>query len=629
MAPTRARERAGATVPVVIAGLGVAPVLAANGGYYPTSWGWAAAAFAWGAVVVAAFRRHARPTGAEVTFIGGLAAFAVWMVVSMAWTSAPTGTPYEIERTLVYVAGALAVLAIVGPEQVRTFLGSICIGTGLICGYGLATRLIPDHFVTDTTFAGQRLSSPIGYWNGLGLVAAMSALLAVTFAARASSWPARAAAGGAIPILLSTLYYTFSRGSWGALVLGLLVLFLTDRRRLQLAFTVAPLALIGAFVVWESSRRSALTTTNATLALAAHQGHHLAALVFVAVLVSAGVAVAARAAEARWTIPVIVRRSAPWVTAAAVILLFAVVFAHYGSPSHIARRAYDSFVSPPKSSTSLNAHLFNFSNDGRVDAWRVGWHDFTAHPIGGSGGGSYQWFWNRNRPTNLTLTDAHSLYFETLAETGIVGFGILVAALLAPIVAFRRARREPLAAAALAAYVAYLAAAALEWDWELSGVTLVALFCGGAVLAAGRDSVAPAGRYRLLPLVLGSVVALAALYGLVGNLYLSSSGNASGNGDVARAAAKAQSASSWAPWSADPYQSLGEAQMSLGQIAKARASFLTAISKDPLDYDLWLDLGEASSGHAQSAAFAQAHRLNPRDDTASILSRQLRGKPAQ
>lgn len=168
-ARTRLRDRAAVTaVPAALLGLSAAPVLATNGDYYPTSWGWAAVALGWAAAVAAVFRERSAPTVYELVFAGGLAAFAAWLVVSMAWTEAPTGTPLEIERTLVYVGAAAALLAVARRDQTRLLLGGVCEGTTLVCAYRLATRLLPDHFAAASSFGGQRLASPVGYWNGLG-----------------------------------------------------------------------------------------------------------------------------------------------------------------------------------------------------------------------------------------------------------------------------------------------------------------------------------------------------------------------------------------------------------------------------------------------------------------------------
>ena len=60
--------------------------------------------------------------------------------------------------------------------------------------------------------SGSRLSEPVGYWNALGLLAAMGTLLALGLAAR-SGPVVRCLAAGSTVVLLLTLYFTYSRGA--------------------------------------------------------------------------------------------------------------------------------------------------------------------------------------------------------------------------------------------------------------------------------------------------------------------------------------------------------------------------------------------------------------------------------
>jgi tetratricopeptide (TPR) repeat protein len=614
-------------LPAALLGLSVGPLLAANGGYYAISWGWTAMALAWAAAIAALLRERRAPTVYEFVFAGGLAAFALWLVVSMAWTETPTGTPLEIERTLVYVAAAAALLAIVRRDEMRLLLGGVCAGATVVCAYALATRLLPDHFDASSNFEPSRLSGPVGYWNGLGLVAAMSLLLALGLAARARSWAGRAGAGAAVPILIGTLYFTFSRGSWGSLAIGLAVLLAFDRRRVQLALVAAPLGAIAAVVVAVASRQKALTDTTASLGAASHSGHGVALVVLVACLVAAAVGLAAKALGRARSIPDRTHRLASWAMAGLALVALVAVFVRFGSPVTLARRAYHSFTSPPAQVTNLNNRLFSLSSNGRIILWKASVQAFEAHPIGGIGAGAFSEYWAQHQKQREQVQDAHSLYVETLAETGIIGFLLLMAALAAPLVGFWRVRHRALSGAALAAYVAYLVGAGVDWDWELAGVTLVALLCGGAILVAGRDEGESSRRFRLVPLALGTVIALAALYGLIGNLAISRAQDAYNSAEVEQAAAKAQSAEFWAPWSAQPWQLLGDSQLALGKVAAARQSLLTAIEKDPLNELLWIDLARASSGREQDAALDRAHELNPLDPVVAVLRKQLNGHP--
>ena len=64
----------------------------------------------------------------------------------------------------------------------------------------------------------------------------------------------------------------------------------------------------------------------------------------------------------------------------------------------------------------------------RYAYWKVALRTFADHPLIGVGSGGFQAEWLRERPFREPVRDAHSLYLETLAELGLVGFALLRAA---------------------------------------------------------------------------------------------------------------------------------------------------------------------------------------------------------
>jgi O-antigen ligase len=118
--------------------------------------------------------------------------------------------------------------------------------------------------------------------------------------------------------------------------------------------------------------------------------------------------------------------------------------------------------------------------------WRVAWREFGAHPLEGSGAGTFDWYWVREGTAAESVQDAHSLYVETLGELGLVGLVLVAAALAVPLVAAAAAPASPLVSGAAGAYAACVVHAALDWDWEMPAVTLAAVVCGGALLVANR-----------------------------------------------------------------------------------------------------------------------------------------------
>jgi hypothetical protein len=608
----RVRAAAEGGLPAVALGLAVAPVLATNGGFFPSSWGWAGMALAWAAVLAAAFSNVSRPTRLELLFVGALTAFAGYTAASIAWSSTQSETSLELNRMLVYVAGVLAAVTIVGGEHVRRLLGGVCAGTTVICAYALATRLFPQGSSFGAGFHNSRLATPVGYWNGLGLVAGMATLLAFVFAVRADHMAYRALAAASLPLLLATLYFTYSRGAWVSFFAGVVVLFAVDRRRLELVGVGAAALLLGGFGIWRASHSSALTHTSvASFDAAVHQGHSLAVVLVVVCLLMAYASFVAHRVDRLWHSRGFAL-GARIALVAAVLVVVVAVLARYGSPVNEIRHAYHSFVAQPThSQTDLNKRLFSLSNNGRLPAWKVAWRAFSHHPIGGIGAGGFETYWYQHRAFPGQIKDAHNLYLEILAEGGAIGMALLGLALLTPLLAARRIRDDAIVVGAFAAYVAYLVEAVWDWDWELSGVTLAALFCGAAVLLAGRNRERQIGSLRWPVLALGAVVALIAMAGLAGRLALSASANALTGNDWAKAESDARHARTLMPWSAEPWAALGRAEHGAGDPVSAVKSYREAIAKSPGDYRVWVELARVETGQRRILDFAQAIKLNP------------------
>ena len=70
--------------------------------------------------------------------------------------------------------------------------------------------------------------------------------------------------------------------------------------------------------------------------------------------------------------------------------------------------------------------LFSLAGSHRYQYWQVAWKAFTSSPLHGIGPGTFQYYWNEHAGRYAEkILNAHSLWFETLAETGIVGWLLL------------------------------------------------------------------------------------------------------------------------------------------------------------------------------------------------------------
>jgi O-Antigen ligase len=147
--------------------------------------------------------------------------------------------------------------------------------------------------------------------------------------------------------------------------------------------------------------------------------------------------------------------------------------------------------------------------------WQAAWQVVERHPFLGSGAGTYDLAWAAYGEIGRwkEALDAHSLYVETLAEMGPLGF-LIVLGLLAPLAAAVGSERLPAGrSAALAGAVAFLVHAGLDWDWEFPAVTVVGIACLSASPRAGPIA---GTRLRLTLLVLEGAVLLTYVAYLIG-----------------------------------------------------------------------------------------------------------------
>jgi tetratricopeptide (TPR) repeat protein len=601
-------------------GAGVAVTLAvlafANGGYFPTAWGWGALIALSLVAVYLVVGEPVRPAPLALILVGGLVAFAAWTWLALLWSEDVSNSVLEGQRTLLYIGAAAALVLLVRRPAVPVVLAGVLTAIVVPAGYGLASRLFPERLGVFDPTSGYRLTEPLGYWNGLGLFAVMGLLLALGFAARGHSLAARVLAAAILPVLATTVYFTFSRGAWIAGGLALLAAVALDPRRLQLLAAAFALAPTPALAVLLASQQDALTRTDAPLAAATREGHRLALYVLLLIAASALVGAGLVLAERRVRPGHTLRAAFAAALAVAVVATLGTIFVRYGGPVTLADKGYDSFTETPERDTvNLNQRLFTFSGSRRAELWGEAWDDYEANAVLGSGPGSYEQYWNRHRPIWHIVRDAHSLYLEVLAELGPIGLALLALALGAPLAAAVRARGHPLVPAALAAYVAYLVHAGIDWDWELTAVTLVALAVGAALLAASESSPEELPRLGFSTRAGATVAALAlsavAFVGLVGASALAESERALDKGRYEHAGSQARKASRWWRWSAEPWRVLGDVQAAAGNVSDARASYRKAIEKDRRDWLLWYDLASVSEGAEARRARAEAARLNP------------------
>ncbi len=597
----KARLVTAAGVALVIAVLGWS-----DGGYFPDAWGALLLLFVLAALAALALADRLELGRADLVLVGGLGAFAAWQLLSIAWSVGAGRQVLETERTLVYLAAAGALILVVPRARASALVGGLAAGTSVVALGGLAEHLFPGGL------RGYRLEEPIGYANAAGAMAALAMALTAGLGLGRSTL-VRAVVGAAWVPLATTLYLSFSRGSFVALGVGLAALVALASRRLRSLAVVVVLALPAALAIVLASSFDALTGP-AQLADMQQQGRTLALLLLPVAVVgggaSAGLARFERGRQLAW------RPGRPIIAALVVlaVLIVLVPTARMGGPIAVAERAVDSFTgSPPEGSEDLNRRLLSVSGNVRGDYWRVALRMASRAPLHGVGAGSFGRWWLQERPLLQTVRDAHSLYLEVLGELGIVGLAFLLVALAAPFTLAGRSRTSPAGVAAFAGYVVWCVHAGLDWDWELPVITLTGLGCGVALLAAGRRPWTALAVRARIALALGLLPLLAAAVAIhIGNGAQVAADGALAADRLGEARREAERAHRWMPWSSEPWRVRGEVGLAAGEVADARRSLRHAARLDPDDWTVWYELAIAEDGDAATRALERALELNPR-----------------
>jgi O-antigen ligase len=233
-----------------------------EGGYAPASWVWTAALLVVVGVVLARGRPD-RPSRLELAFLGALAALAIWSLLSAWWSIDPSGSVLEAQRVLLYLATAAALMFVSGPTSREAILVGTLAGIASICLAGLVDVAFGDDPVgafTADPGSEDRLAEPVGYANGLALIAALGCLIGLGL-----GLAVRLAYLAVLPLFVVTLFLTYSRGGWLALAVGLLAMLAIRLpaldRRVAVPLAAALVAVVAAAAVAVAVAFDSSTTT--------------------------------------------------------------------------------------------------------------------------------------------------------------------------------------------------------------------------------------------------------------------------------------------------------------------------------------------------------------------------------
>ncbi len=579
-----------------------------------------------------------RPSRAGWTALALFGAFVGWTALASTWSLSSDRSLADLSL----VAGYLGVL-LLGVSlhrdrgrALRHTLAALATAVVIVAALALASRLHPGLFAaagqTSSFLPGsaQRLGWPLNYWNALAALLALSLPLLLALATSTRTLYGQAAAAAGIPIVVVCGYLTFSRGGALAGAVALVAFIALAPQRLPKLATILVTGAGSAALIAGAANRSAIEHGYLDAA-ARHQG---ATLLLPILLVCAGVAfaqvgigLAVRHATPPRGLVVPPPRARLVLGGAVTALVVAALLV--GAPTKLSH-AWRDFKHPTAAALG-QASLGRFgtvSGNGRYDYWKAAIHATGGHVLGGAGPGTYQLLWLPRAPYFSYVENAHSLYFETLAELGVVGlallvgFFVLVVGSAVALVARSRDEQRVRASGAAAALTAFVVSAAFDWIWQVPALPVAFLLLGAAVVAPSMRSASgqPGGVAVRALRASAAVAALACLVAIgvplaTANAVQASQAAAS-RGDPALALRDAREAVRVEPVAASPQIQLALVEELQGDVPAALSAAQRAARDEPANWSTWLIVSrlEAEDGKpgASLAAFRRARSLNPR-----------------
>jgi O-antigen ligase/polysaccharide polymerase Wzy-like membrane protein len=474
-----------------------------GGGYAPTTWE-PSALLVLGLLVATvaglgpARLRLSRPAAIA---LAALAAYTAWSYCSILWAAAPGDALDGSNRTLLYLL-LFALLALLPWRTwtALTALSAFALGLGAIALVTLV-RIGAGGDVTGL-FHGGRLSAPTGYENGSAALFTITTILSTALAARRELPVAlRGVLLALATAALSAAVLCESRGWLFSLPVVLLLAVAVMPGRLRfLLWLLAPIAggllalpaLLHVFDRVDALPWNAPADRVARVLSDGAQHATSVALPICAGVLALGLLLAL--ADRRVAVPAGVARGANR-AAAALALLAALagvtggLFATHGRPDRSIARYWNR--SHGYQHTAAGTSRFALVGSNRPDFWRVALHATAAHPLAGLGQDNWGDYYLRHRHASEQPRWTHSLELRLLAHTGIVGFALFAAFLVAALTAALRGRPRAgqlgsaAAAIALLPLAVWLVHGSVDWFWEipaLSGPAFAFLGLAGALM---------------------------------------------------------------------------------------------------------------------------------------------------
>lgn len=439
-------------------------------------------------VVVLAAGAAVRPARLAVVSLGLLGAYGAWVALSISWSPLPTLAKEEAQLVLLYaLVLAVALLSLRSARERVVALGAVAFAPAVVA-LGTGVRLVRADDAT-AFFPDGRLELPIAYANADAALFLLGLWPALVLAAgRAIPVAVRAAALGAASVCLAGWISTQSKGGAVGIVVSAVAVFALapGRARLAVPATVAAVVAGAAAAPLTEPYRA---DGNAA---AAGVGRALLAVAVLGALVGAVYALGDRRLRLSTRAVTVASRAALALVVALLLAGVVVAVERTGSPAKSVGDAWAAFSEYHPDEGTDGTHLATLGGSNRYDFWRVALAGARDEPLAGIGARGFGALYLREGRSHETPARTHSLLFETLLETGVVGLVLLASslALAVALVAAAARRRRLHGIAALGGCVGWLAHASVDWTWTFPATGILFFLLLG-VGCAGSGALVP------------------------------------------------------------------------------------------------------------------------------------------
>ncbi len=606
--------------------------------------------------------------------LGSLTLYAAWSFLSIIWASDKGAALIGADRTLLYL---VLFWLLAGLEFTRPRL-ELSVVAYLLCLGGLAVAILAELAASrapQLLISGQ-LAAGLGYHNGTAALGTIGTIGAVLMGCSRHQRPlVRAGLMASAAACLELSLLAQSRGWLYTLpIIVAIVLAIIPRRGRAVAWALIPSAAALATLPWvqhgwaiaDGAARGSVAGADVTTARSA----------LVAVALAGLISWLFAHAQLRYRLSRRGRRATRWLSRSvfALALTGAGAAGVYLIATGRLARGWHQFTTDAAFRPGISR--FSQLGSGRYDFWRVAFHGFLHHPLGGLGQDNFAQTYLATRHTGEEPLWVHSLELRLLAHTGLIGALLFAAFVICALIAFGRAARVSdrrlrfALAAALVPLVVWVVHGSIDWFWELPALSGAAFALLGAAVAlepgrgpkavtlepglprrmsskdVGAHASLPvdASAYgvtnepraslrrsaaRLAPLVALAATAVLALVALV-PAYIGERALDQGRGLAStnpRVALRDLSlASKVEPWSVTPLVVSAGIELREGQASLALRQADAGLRRDPSDWVLWLEQGMAAGLRGRSAlerhAFARAHALDPLESLVGVAQQR-------